>query len=420
MMIFTSVYGVVDGLFVSNFAGKTAFASINLIWPVPMIFGAIGFMLGTGGCAIVAKTLGEGKRGKANEYFSLIIYVTAVIGIAFAVIGCVVVEPVARLIGAGEEQLSYCVVYGRILFAALPAFMLQSVFQSFMITAEKPTLGLIFTVVAGCTNIIFDFLLVGIFKWGVVGAGLATALSQFVGGLMPVVYFIRKNDSLLRLTRTSFNKRILSQASLNGSSELLTNISLSLVNMLYNYQLMRIAGEDGVAAYGVIMYVNFIFVSTFIGYSVGSAPVVSYNYGAGTTDELKNVFKKSVKIILAFGVSMTVLAMILSGALSKLFVGYDATLYEMTRHGFIIYSLSFLVLGFNIFGSAFFTALGNGPVSAAISFLRTLLFEIISVLALPILFGIDGVWMAIVVSETMALIVTVMFLIKERWRYNYI
>ncbi len=419
MMIFTSVYGVVDGLFVSNFAGKTAFASINLIWPLPMIFGSAGFMLGTGGCAIVAKTLGEGKSAKANEYFSLLIYVTAAVGVLFAVIGFFITGPVAKLIGADEEQLKYCVVYGRILFSALPFFMLQSAFQEFMVTAEKPTLGLFFTVAAGVTNIIFDFVFVGLLHGGVIGAGFATALSQFVGGVVPVLYFARRNDSLLHLTKTHFSRRVLTNASLNGSSELMTNISLSLVNMLYNYQLMRLAGEDGVAAYGVIMYVNFIFVSSFIGYSVGSAPVVSYNYGANTTDELKNVFKKSMVIIAVSGIAMTVLAVMLSGVLSKIFVGYDAGLYEMTRHGFIIYSLSFLVLGFNIFGSSFFTALGNGPVSALISFLRTLLFEIISVLLLPVFFGTDGVWMAIVVSETAALIITAAFIIQQRKKYNY-
>lgn len=419
MMIFTSVYGVVDGIFVSNFAGKTSFAAVNLIMPFPMLLGAVGFMLGTGGSAIVAKTLGEGQKEKANQYFSMMVISAMISGVLLSVLGFILIRPIAGWLGAVGEMLDYCVMYGRILLAALTCSMLQNVFQSFMVTAEKPGLGLKITVAAGITNMVLDFLFIGVFRWGIAGAGIATGISQAVGGLIPLIYFLRKNDSLLQLVPTRPDGAILKQACLNGSSELMTNVSLSLVNILYNYQLIRLAGEDGVAAYGVIMYVNFIFVAVFIGYSIGSAPIVGYHYGAGNREELKNLYQKSIKLILFSGLLMTVLAVGMSGMLAKIFVGYDAALFALTKRGFCIYSLSFLFMGINIFASAFFTALGNGLVSALISFLRTLLFQMAAVLILPVLFDIDGIWMAIVAAEILALFITMYFFITKKKNYHY-
>lgn len=421
MMVFTSIYGVVDGIFVSNFTGKTQFAAVNIIFPFLMLFSAVGFMIGTGGSALVSKTLGEGERERANRLFSMLIYVTIIFGAILSAIGMIFMRPVARLLGAEGEMLEYCVLYGRIIMPALSFFMLQNGFQSFLITAEKPKLGLTVTVAAGCTNILLDALLVVVFKWGLVGAAIATALSQVVGGLIPLVYFVLPNKSLLRLTSSRFEGRgrALLKTCTNGSSELMTNISLSLVNMLYNLQLMRFAGEDGVAAYGVIMYVNFIFISIFIGYSIGSAPIVGYHYGAQNHGELKNMYGKSLKLMAAFSVVLTLLAEVLALPLSGIFVSYDADLMEMTVHAFRIYSLSFLMTGINIFGSSFFTALNNGLVSAAISFMRTLVFQMAAVLLLPLIFALDGVWMAIVAAELLSLALTLYFFIRMRTRYHY-
>lgn len=420
MMVFTSIYGVVDGFFVSNFAGKTAFAAVNLIMPVLMILGTLGFMIGTGGSAIVAKTLGEGNREKANQYFSMLIYVTITGGVIFTVLGQIFIKPVSIALGATDDMLGDCVLYGRIIMAALTAYMLQNVFQSFLITAEKPHFGLFVTIAAGCTNMLLDFLFVAVFQWGVAGAAGATAISQFVGGIIPLVYFLRRNSSILHLTKARFNGKILLKTCTNGSSELMTNISMSLVTILYNFQLMKFAGQDGIAAYGVIMYAGFIFAAVFIGYSIGCAPIIGYQYGAQNDDELKNMFKKSMIIVTVPGALMMIFAEALAKPLATLFVGYDKALLDMTAHGFRVYSLSFMVCGINIFGSAFFTALNDGAVSAAISFLRTLVFQAAAIIILPALLQLEGVWLAASAAELLALIVTVYFFISKRNKYYYI
>lgn len=419
MMIFTSIYSVVDGLFVSNFVGKTPFAAINLIMPILIILGALGFMIGTGGSAIVAKTLGEGDPVRANRYFSMLVYTTVVGGAVLAAAGELSLPLVSKLLGAEGAMLQDCILYGRIILAALPAFMLQNVFQSFMITAEKSRLGLAVTVATGLTNMVLDFVFIVPLGWGLAGAAIATAISQVIGGAVPIVYFARKNDSLLRLTKAKFEGRILLRTCTNGSSELMSNISASIVTMLYNFQLMRLAGEDGIAAYGVVMYVNFVFSAIFIGYSIGAAPVIGYHYGAQNHAELKNLFRRSLVLVVISGVAMTVLAELLAQPLTHVFVGYDAGLYALTVRGFMLYSISFLVSGVNIFGSAFFTALNNGLVSAAISFLRTLVFQVAAVLLLPLLLGIDGIWLAIVTAELLALAVTLVFFIVKRKQYHY-
>lgn len=419
MMIFTSIYSVVDGLFVSNYAGKTALAAINLIYPLLMMLGALGFMIGTGGSALVAKTLGEGKREKANQIFSMLVYITILGGLVLTVLGQIFIRPIALLLGAQGAMAEDCVLYGRIVLSALTAFMLQNVFQSFLVTAEKPHLGLAVTAVAGVTNMVLDYLFVAVFHWGLAGAAIATALSQAVGGLAPVIYFLRRNSSLLRLTRTSFDGKALVKTCTNGSSELMSNLSSSVVSILYNFQLMRIAGEDGVAAYGVIMYVNFVFIAIFLGYSIGSAPIVGYHYGAGNRQELKNLFRKSLLLTALTGLGMTVLSEAVARPLTRVFVGYDQGLMDMTCHGFRLYSLTFLLCGFNIFGSAFFTALNNGVISAVISFLRTLVFQIASVLILPVFLKLDGIWLSVVLAEFLALCVTVWFLTGKRKKYGY-
>lgn len=419
MMIFTSIYGVVDGYFVSNFVGKTPFAAVNFIMPFLMILGAIGFMFGTGGSALVSKTMGEGAPEKAKRIFSLLIYVSAACAVVIAAVGIALLRPLASLLGAEGEMLENCVRYGRIILIALPAYILQFEFQSFFVTAEKPQLGLAFTVAAGVTNMVLDALLVAVFPLGLEGAAAATAISQAVGGIAPLVYFARPNKSLLRLTKTRFDGKMLLKTCTNGSSELMSNISMSLVSMLYNVQLMKYAGENGVAAYGVLMYVNMIFLAAFIGYSVGTAPVIGYHYGAQNHTELKSLLRKSTRIISVFAVCMFVLAEVLARPLALIFVGYDAGLTDLTIHAFSIFSFSFLFAGFSIFGSSFFTALNNGLISAAISFLRTLVFQIAAVLILPAIFEIDGIWYSIVVAEVVSVVVTVIFIFAKRKKYGY-
>lgn len=419
MMICTSLYSIVDGFFVSNFVGKTPFAAVNLIMPVCMALGTIGTMVGTGGSAIVSQVLGEGKRKEADQYFSMLVYFAVILSVALSVIGFVFARPIASALGAQGELLDYCVVYSRILFIALTAFVLQNVFQSFFVTAEKPGLSLRISIFAGVTNVVLDYLFIAVFKWGLPGAAIATGIGQVVGGFVPMLYFARENDSLLRLTRTGFRGSVLLKTFGNGSSEMVTNLSTSLVNILYNFQLMKLAGENGVAAYGIIMYVNFIFMAIFFGYSIGSAPVIGYHYGAGNQNELKNLFRKSVVLMGGAGVFMTLLAEILTVPLVTIFASYDAELFAMTCHGFRLYALAFALMGINVWGSAFFTALGNGLVSATISFLRTLLFQITVVLVLPIFLGIDGIWLAIVAAEFLALIVTASFFVTKRKKYQY-
>lgn len=418
-MIFTSIYGVVDGFFVSNFVGKTPFAAVNFIMPFLMILGTFGFMFGTGGSALVSVTMGEGNMKRASRLFSMITYISIAVGVTVAVLGIIFIPDIAALLGAEGLMLDYCVLYGRIILAALPAFMLQMEFQSFFVTAEKPQLGLITTVAAGVTNMVLDALFIAVFRWGIAGAAAATATSQIIGGVIPIVYFSRRNTSLLRLTKTSFDGKALLRTCTNGSSELMSNIAMSLVGMLYNVQLIKYAGEDGVAAYGVLMYVSMVFMGAFIGYTIGITPVVGYHYGAQDHGELTNLFRKSFVIIGMVSVCMLILGEVLARPLSLIFTGYDSDLLAITLRGFAFFSFSFLFCGIAIFGSGFFTALNNGLVSAAISFLRTLVFQIAAIMLLPIIWGIDGIWISIVVAEFMAAVVTVLFLIVMKKRYHY-
>lgn len=419
MMVFTSVYGVVDGFFVSNIVGKTPFAAVNFIMPVLMILGALGFMFGTGGSALIARTMGMGDRKKANSLFSMFVYFTIVLGIAITVLSIIFLPQIAELLGAEGQMLDDCVTYGRIILLALPFYMLQFEFQSFFVTAEKPQLGLYVTILAGVANMILDALFMAVFGWGLAGAAVATAVSQLIGGTVPLIYFSLPNTSLLRLTKLNFDGKALLKACTNGSSELMSNISTSIVSMLYNIQLLKYAGENGIAAYGVLMYVNMIFLAAFIGYSVGTAPVISYHFGAAHHSELKSLRRKSLVIIGMFAAAMFILAEVLAYPLAYIFVGYDGVLMDMTLRGFLIYSFSFLFAGFAIFGSGFFTALNDGLTSALISFLRTLVFQIAAVLVLPLIWELDGIWISIVAAEIMAVIITVIFLIAKQKKYRY-
>ena len=419
MMIFTSIYSVVDGFFVSNFAGKTPFAAVNFIFPVLMILGCVGFMFGTGGSALIAKTMGEGDRKRANDIFSLLVYGGAVSGVVLAAVGIVLMPKLAAMLGAEGELLANSIVYGRIVLCALPFFTLQMEFQCLFVTAEKPKLGLGVTVAAGVTNMVLDALFVGARRGGRGGAAAATAVSQLVGGVAPLIYFGRENDSPLRLGKCRFDGRALLKTCTNGASELMSNISMSVVSMLYNAQLMAKAGEDGVAAYGVLMYVSLVFQGIFIGYAVGMAPVVGYHYGAGNREELKNLLRRSALLIGGFSVLMCLAGETLGRPLSLLFVGYDPALLDMTVHAFAIFSIAFLFSGFAIFGSSFFTALNDGLTSALISFLRTLVFQCAAVLLFSALWGLNGIWWSIVAAEVMAVAVTLCFLVGKRKQYGY-
>ncbi len=419
MMVFTSVYGVVDGYFVSNYTGKTPFAAVNLVMPFLMVMGSVGFMFGTGGGALIAKTMGEGKEEKAQELFSLTVYASIVCGLVLTGAGLLLLRPFARLMGAEGALLENSLLYGVINLIALPFYVLQFEFQCLFATAEKPKLGLYVTVAAGVTNMVLDWLFVAVLPWGLAGAAAATAASQFIGGVFPLIYFGRKNSSRLRLTRCRLQFRPLGRICANGSSELMSNISMSLVSMLYNVQLMKYAGEDGIAAYGVLMYVSMIFQAIFIGYSVGTAPIVSYHYGAQNRDELKSLLRKALSLIAIGALCMFAAGELFSAPLSRLFVAYDEDLLQMTTHAFAIFSFSFLFSGFAINGSSFFTALNDGLTSALISFLRTLLFQAAAVLIFPLLWGLDGIWFSIVAAEVMAVAVTIFFLLKKQKHYGY-
>lgn len=421
MMICTSMYSIVDGFFVSNFAGKTSFAAVNLIFPVSMAQGTVGMMIGTGGSAIISKTLGEGKKELANRYFSMLVCFAVAVSLLLTVASLFLTDFIVSLLGAEGELKDCGIIYGKILFAAQTTFVLQIMFQSFFVTAEKPELSLKISVLTGLTNMALDFLFIAVFHWGIGGAGLATIVGQTVGGIIPLIYFSGENDSLLRFSFPGYriDWRMILKACANGASEMVTNLSSSVVNILYNFQLMRLAGENGIAAYGVIMYVNFVFAAVFLGYSMGSAPVVGYHYGAGNREELKNLFRKSICLLSVTGITMTVLAELLNASLVNMFVGYDTELFEMTCHGFRLYALMFTVTGISIWGSAFFTALNDGPVSAAISFLRTLVFQIGAILILPVFLKLDGIWLGVVAAEYLAAAVTVMFFVKNRRKYGY-
>lgn len=419
MLVFTSIYGVVDGFFVSNFVGKTPFSAVNFIMPFLMILGAVGFMFGTGGSALISQAMGEGREEKANHLFSLIVYTSFICGVILAVLGIIFIRPIAAALGARGQLLEDSIIYGRIILLAIPAYVLQYEFQCLFATAEKPALGLYVTIAAGFTNTILDALFVAVFPFGLEGAAAATAISQCVGGIVPLVYFARQNNSRLRLGKTAFDRSALTKTCINGSSELMSNISMSVVSMLYNAQLLKYAGADGVAAYGVLMYVSFIFQGVFIGYSVGTAPIVGYHYGAGNRQELKNLLKKSLILTGIFAVIMFAAAFALAKPLALIFVSYDKELLNMTVHAFSIFSFSFLCSGFAIYGSSFFTALGDGLPSAAISFLRTLVFQTLAVLILPLFLKLNGIWISIVCAEAMALIVTALFLRLKRKKYHY-
>lgn len=421
MMIFTSIYGVVDGLFVSNFAGDVPFKAVNLIMPFLMIAGTVGFMFGTGGTALVSNTFGAGDKKRANELFSLFVYVTFILGVIIAVLFIAFLRPIAALLGAEGEILENCVVYGRIVLCALPFLVLQYLFQSFLVAAEKPKLGLFVTIAAGVTNMILDAVLVLLFpqEYKLAGAAIATALSQLVGGGVPLIYFLHKNSSILRIGKTKLYFKEILKACTNGSSEFMSNVSMNVVGMLYNGQLKNYAGEDGIAAYGVMMYVSMIFSAIFIGYSIGTAPIIGYNNGAGNNGEVKSLLKKSFILISAGGVLMTIAAELTAYPLAKLFVGYSDKLTDMTVSGFKVFALSFLFMGYAIFSSSFFTALNDGLTSALISFLRTLVFQVASVLILPLIFELNGIWISVVVAEIAAVELSLAFLLLKRKKYGY-
>lgn len=419
MLVFTSIYGVVDGLFVSNFVGKTAFAAVNFIMPLMMVLGSVGYMFGTGGSALIGKTLGEGEKKKANLIFSLLVYISIAISVVFAVLAVVFMRPIAAALGADGQLLEDSIVYGQLIAIAIPALVLQTVFQILFATAEKPKIGLYITIAAGVTNILLDALFIVVFSWGLVGAALATTISLCVGGIVPLFFFGRKNSSLLQLIKTKYDGQALLKTITNGSSEFVNHISMSIVGVLFNMQLLKYAGVNGVAAYGVIMYVNMIFLSVYLGYAVGAAPIISYHFGAQNYDELKSLLKKSVVIMAGFSFIMIASAQLLAKPMSMVFVGYDQGLMDMTQRALFLYSFSFLFSGVGIFGSSFFTAMNDGLISALIAFMRTLIFQTGAVFLFPLLWGVDGIWLSVVLAEAMALLVTVIFFIGNRRKYHY-
>ena len=419
MMVFTSIYGVVDGIFVSNYAGKTAFAAVNLIMPYIMAFGVLGFMVGTGGTALISKNLGMGNRQKANEIFTMLTWFSILGGVALTVVSMVLLRPAAKLFGAEGQMLEDCVTYGLIVLPATTAYVLQFAFQSFCVAAEKSNLSLWMMIIAGVCNMVLDALFVAVFRWGLVGAAVATAAAQMIGAVIPLVYFAKPNHSLLQFCKCRWDGKALLKTCTNGSSELMSNLSMSLVGMLYNLQLLRYAGENGIAAYGVIMYMNFVFMAIFIGFTIGTAPLFGFNHGADNRQELKNIFRKSLLILTVMALLMAGCCVVFASPLSRMFVSYDKALMDMTVRGLMLYGLSFLFAGFNMFGSAMFTAFNNGLISAVLSFVRILIFQVAAVLLLPLVWQLDGIWLSVVMAELAALVLAAVFTVKFRKRYHY-
>ncbi len=420
MMLFMSAYVMVDGFFVSNWCGSVALAAVNFVYPIPMILGTIGFMMGTGGSAIVAKTRGEGDDDRANREFSLLVYAAIVAGVVCIALGVIILQPMLAALGAQGEMLDDCLVYGYVLIIGLPATILQYLFQELLITAGKPNLAFGVTFAAGIANIVLDAALIVGLNMGVLGAAIGTIAGEAIGGIIPLVYFARPNKSFLRLGRTTLNWRLLGHAAVNGSSEMVSNIAMSVVSIAYNVQLLRYMGSDGVAAYGVIMYVGMAFAAIFMGYIIGSAPLMSYQYGAKNTTEMQSLFRKSLVIITISALVMFGATRVLAAPLAQIFVGYDQSLVELTTHAMLVYALAVLLMGFNMYGSALFTSLGNGVVSAIISFVRTLIFEVGAVLLLPILVGAEGIWYSVSVAELAAIILTGIFTISLAPTYGYL
>lgn len=418
MMVFTNIYTVVDGLFIARYVGGTAVAAINYVFPFIFILGSVGFMLGAGGSALVSKTLGEGDKERANAYFSMLVYVTVGVGFVIAVTGALCVPYIVELLGVDGLTYEYCVLYGRVLLASQPLFILQNIFQSFFVTAEKPKLGLVITACAGLTNIILDAVFVAGFGWGLAGAAAATVAGQVVGGVIPVIYFACRNGSLLRLTATKLYFGALFKSCANGSSEFLSNVAAAVVTIVYNHQLRTLVGDAGVTAYGTIMYVVMVFYSVFMGYAIGSAPLIGYHYGAENKDELRNLFCKSLLIISVAGLAMTAVSEGLAAPFISIF-GYEEELFDMSLRGFRIYSVAFLITGFNVFASSMFTALNNGLVSGILAFGRTLVFQVVSVFVFPLFWQLDGVWSAIIFAELMSLVLSAAFTLSFGQKYGY-
>lgn len=420
MMISSSIYGVVDGFFVSNFVGTTPFAALNLVMPFLLILGSVGFMIGTGGSALVAKLLGRGRTETANSVFSLLIYALIAFGIVLAVLGLIFLSDIVKFFGATGEMFTDSLAYGHVVLLGLPLLMLQYAFQSFLVTAEHPKIGFVVIIFAGLTNIVLDALFIVGFDWGLRGAALATVIGEAVGGLVPLGIFIFNKTWNLKIGRCHLNSIALLHTMTNGSSEFMTNVSLSVVAMFYNWQLLRFIGERGVAIYGVIMYVAAIFLASLFGFAVGSSPLVSYNFGASNRAELKNLFRKSLVIVGTMNIILTAVAVVFATPLCEIFLRHDQALLSEMAKALSIYAVSFLFAGFNVLASAFFTALNNGLVSALLSFCRTLVFELLCVLAIPAIFGAENIWFSIVVAEILALILSVFLLYKFRNRYGYV
>ena len=413
MVLVTSIYSIVDGFFVANFAGKPGFAAVNLTFPAIMMIGSLGLMIGTGGAALVAKIKGEGYPEKANRVFTMLVQFCLALGVVMGVALAIGAPAVARWLGADAPMMDECVTYIRLNMIGMPGFVLQCAFQSFYMAAERPQLGTLMSVVAGVTNVVLDAILVWALGLGVTGAAIATTAGCLVGGLFPLFYFSsRHNRGTLRIVPTRILWPYIGKACTNGLSEYVGSIAMNIVTMCYNLQLMRYLGEDGVSAYGVVMYIAFIFAAVFIGYNIGITPIIGYHYGADDLHEQRSLFYKSLSIIGVLGVLMTLSAELFAGPLARVFVGYDKALTALTIRAMRLYMLAFLINGINMFVSALFTGLNNGVVSAVASFTRTLVFEMACVWLLPVLLGIDGIWVAWPIAEVLALFLCAILILR--------
>jgi len=420
-MIVSSIYSIADGLFVSNYAGSTAFAAMNIIWPGIQILAVFGLMVGAGGSALVSKTLGEGDQDKACRIFSMLTRITMLAGIAMAFLFFILMKPLTWVLGAEGGMIQMATTYGRIIVITLPLYMIQMMFQPFFMVAEKPELGTQISIICGVVNIVLDALFIIVFRLGLIGAALGTAISIATGGLFSLIWFLSKRNK----THLQFRKNVktewkhVGKSCSNGLSEYVGNVALSVVSICYNLQLMKYIGESGVAAYGILMYLGFVFAAVFIGYNLSVTQIIAFNYGERNHTELRSLLHKSIILISVGGVIMTTVAETAAAPLARFFVGYDESICILTIRAIRIYMLSFLICGLNMFASAWFTALNNGIISAISAFVRTFIFELGCVFILPTFFGVDGIWNAVNVAEVCALLFSAFLITAFSKKYGY-
>ncbi len=420
MMIVLSMYIIVDGMFVARFIGTTALSAINMFYPAICFEMALGIMIATGGSAIAAKKLGEGKQKEAQNNLSFLMVVEGSFGIVIAVVGNLFTAEIVSFLGASAAQAPLSITYAKIIFSFAPAFFLQTAFQTFFVTAGKPALGLIVTILGGVANILLDYIFMAPLRLGVTGAAIATGIGYCIPAMVGVIFFLKAKTNPFHFVRPRFDGKVLLQACANGSSEMVTNLSNAVTTFLFNFTLLQFYGEDGVASITIILYFQYLFTALYFGYSNGIAPIISYKYGNDDRKQLQALFKNSVLFLIISSIAANVLLHFTISKLLTIFTAENSPVYQITLHGFSIYSMAFMIMGLGIFSSAMFTAFSDGITSAIISFSRTFLFIVGAILLLPAILGERGVWLAVPIAEAFGFLISILYLIGKKQKFHYI